>query len=327
MRNIATMIDSIPTLAALVPKGENTFESQNVADKMGNLANIGYGGSTLAFAINAASATVEPNYRLYSALGNFLGPVLTDRKMNCTVSRLRDTRSFATREVRVSQDYPDGKSRLVLTMLADYQVPEPASVLAYSAKPSISYAPVAQTVPAAEHRQRQFEAGVIKKGEQVLFDRLFSAMGRYFEHRPCPEGVASQNLAGLAKHVKTTQDHLSLPEKTSADWYKHRKPLATQTENLCAMSYLMDGMVSFVPLTHSHRALSDAGSCSSLDFALRVFSNDVSLDKWHLRELKTVRGGNGRTYSEGRIWDEDGNMIANMTQQSILRPVAVKAAL
>jgi acyl-CoA thioesterase len=33
-----------------------------------------------------------------------------------------------------------------------------------------------------------------------------------------------------------------------------------------------------------------------------------------------VAGGEGRTYSEARIWDQTGRMVANLTQQSILRP-------
>lgn len=53
---------SIPKLSAIIPRGDDTFESVNVADRMGNLAPIAYGGSTLAFAINCASATVKTTH-------------------------------------------------------------------------------------------------------------------------------------------------------------------------------------------------------------------------------------------------------------------------
>lgn len=210
-------------------------------------------------------------------------------------------------------------------MLADFQAVEANSLFTYSAKPTMAYLPVAQIDASADHLHKLVEDGHITEKEIALFDTLFSSMGRYFDIKPCPEGVGSQNLVGLAKHVKTTQDHLTLPEKSSADWYKHRETLPTQADSLAAMFYLLDGAISFVPLTHSHLTLSDAGACSSLDFALRVFSNDVKLDQWHLRELKTVTGGNGRTYSESRLWDEGGNMVASMTQQCIMRPLPAKA--
>lgn len=209
-------------------------------------------------------------------------------------------------------------------MLADFQAVEATSLFTYSAKPTMAYPPVADITPSADHLHKLVEDGQITEKDVAVFDKLFSSMGCYFDIKPCPEGVGSQNLVGLAKHVKTTQDHLTLPEKSSADWYKHREPLESQTDSLSALFYLLDGAISFVPLTHSHLALSDAGACSSLDFALRVFSNDVKLDQWHLRELKTITGGNGRTYSESRLWDEDGNMVASMTQQCIMRPPPTK---
>ena len=83
----------------------------------------------------------------------------------------------------------------------------------------------------------------------------------------------------------------------------------------------MDGALSFLPLAHNAMFLDDAGACSSLEFAFRLFDTDLDLTRWHLREMKTVTGGNGRTYSESRLWDSEGNMVANMTQQSILRPL------
>jgi acyl-CoA thioesterase len=83
---------------------------------------------------------------------------------------------------------------------------------------------------------------------------------------------------------------------------------------------MMDGFLSFLPLAHNRMFLDDAAACSSLDFALRLFVVDLKVDDWNLREMKTVCGGNGRTYTEGRLWDQQGKLIASMTQQAVLRP-------
>lgn len=79
-----------------------------------------------------------------------------------------------------------------------------------------------------------------------------------------------------------------------------------------------------MPLSHNHQFLDDSGACSSLDFALRVFTNDLDMSKWHYREMNTITGGIGRTFSEARLWDNGGErrMVALMTQQAILRPPA-----
>ena len=43
------------------------------------------------------------------------------------------------------------------------------------------------------------------------------------------------------------------------------------------------------------------------------------MSEWYLKERKTSRGGGNRTYSEGKLFDQHGNLIASNTQQSIMR--------
>lgn len=89
---------------------------------------------------------------------------------------------------------------------------------------------------------------------------------------------------------------------------------------MAGVGFLLDGPLSFTPLAHSSMSLEAAGACSSLVFALRILVNDVDLNEWHFREIKTIVGSDGRTYSEARLWDKERRMVANMTQQCILRP-------
>jgi acyl-CoA thioesterase len=57
---------------------------------------------------------------------------------------------------------------------------------------------------------------------------------------------------------------------------------------------------------------------SSLDFALRIFTK-IDMNEWTLRERRTTRAGGSRSYTEGRLWNEKGELLASMTQQCILR--------
>ena len=52
-----------------------------------------------------------------------------------------------------------------------------------------------------------------------------------------------------------------------------------------SLGFIVDGMLSFLPLTHNHLFFDDAAACSSLDFALRNFSPSIKMNDWHLREF------------------------------------------
>jgi acyl-CoA thioesterase len=177
-----------------------------------------------------------------------------------------------------------------------------------------------------ESETRSANIGALLKSGKVpekmvdVFKNVFGLMERFWEGRPVPEAIMSQNLYGLAKNLPTTQDHLLLTSKTSAEWCRSKSELVTEADQLSALAFYMDGALSFLPLSHKHMFLQDAGACSTLDFALRIFSNKVDLTDWHLKEMKTHNGAEGRTYSEAQLWDKKGNMIASMTQQCVMRP-------
>jgi acyl-CoA thioesterase len=103
--------------------------------------------------------------------------------------------------------------------------------------------------------------------------------------------------------------------------------LPNEMENVACLAFLMDGAIAFAPLSFSGMFLDDSAATSSLEFSLRLFRRGSELDlggKWWLREIGTVVGAEGRTYSEGRLFDEGGVCVASMTQQSICRPKGKK---
>jgi acyl-CoA thioesterase II len=291
---------------------------------MGNAANISYGGFTIGVGVEAACSTVSPDYYLYTVMGNYLGPAFTDRKIQCTVRRLRDTRTFATREVILSQEAEDGSQRPCMSMLLDFQAREQASMLVFSAPPTKTYSRPENCKDRVQIGQELVEKKLIPEELVELHSIMFGLMNRLFDSRLPLEGVSAHNLSGLAGKVETGQEHLSITDKTSADWFRARHKPESGHGHYSALAFIMDSNLSFLPLTHNGMSLYDSGPCSSLDFAMRFFTNDLDVSKWHLRELRCVVGQEGRTYSESRLWDEAGNMVANMTQQSILRPKPTK---
>ncbi|KAF7554357.1 hypothetical protein G7Z17_g2959 [Cylindrodendrum hubeiense] len=283
--------------------GPGEYVSKLCPIRMGNALPIAYGGCTAAVAVSAACSTVPENLSLYSVLGHFLGPASIDQKLYCSVTNTRDTRSFATRRVQVKQKQKDGTFRVCLELLADFHVQEP-SLLTYSAPPESTW-PRPDDCPTAQAQAETLKArGVVTESQYQEFVKSFGVAEKFFEARYCVNGVAGQTLAGVSKHTTTTQDQRHITAKTSAEWQRTREPLSSPAENLGALSFLMDGALSFLPLTHNHLWFEDTAACSTLDFALRIFTPDIKMDAWHLRERTTSRGGSGRTFSEGKLWDE-----------------------
>lgn len=305
--------------------GDDEFLSNNLPVRMGNARPIAYGGSTLGIACNAAHATVPPTHRLYSMLGHYLGPAAVDQPLRCRVARTRSTASFATRRVEVLQRQRDGSNRAVMEVICDFHVPE-QPLLTYSAPPSATYAGHDESPVDSEVAASLLADGHISKGQHEAVRASFAANERHFETRVPPTSYSGQNLHGIAKSVARNRE-APITDKRSAEWYRARDAAPSDADSAAVLAFLMDGGLSFLPLAHSDMFLNEAGPCSSLDFALRLFQPTVDLSSWHFRERLTSAAGHGRSYTESKLWDDKGNMVACMTQQGILRPLKPKAAL
>ncbi|ETS77181.1 hypothetical protein PFICI_11055 [Pestalotiopsis fici W106-1] len=312
------MTSTLQAQTGVTQTGPDEFVSLSPPARMGNLLPIAYGGCSIAVAVSAALATVPKSFALYSVLGHFLGPASTTLDLRCRVSRLRDTKSFVTRKVEVVQIHPDGVERKCLELVTDSHIRE-KSLLTYSIAPTDSHGRPETCLPLAVlrelHVQDASEASKIEG-----FAAQFSLMDRFFETRLDPSSVSAQNIWGAAKDTITTQDQRHITAKTSAEWSRTIQPMESAQENLAALAFLMDSGLSFLPLAHDHLWLDDVAACSSLDFAMRVFVSHLDLGQWHLKERTTARAGEGRSYSEGKLWDDKGDLVAIMSQQCILRP-------
>lgn len=200
--------------------------------------------------------------------------------------------------------------------------------LTYSTPPTLPHSDVDSLPSIGDRRDRFVKDGKLSQKLAEMSQQSFALMQRFYEQRPCPKGVAAQNLSGMLKRTETSQDHLPITSKRSADWVrvKPEHKLNGSADQLAAVAFLMDGGLSFLPLAHNHMFLDDAAACSTLDSALRIFRNGdhINFSEWHLRETKTVVAAEGRTFSDAHLWDQQGNMVASMSQQNILRPKQIK---
>ncbi len=316
---MSSITSDFAQLLAIEKIGVTTYVSRNLPLTFGNNVPISYGGFLLGVAVNVASQTIPSEFHVSSVVGCFLAAATITTQLICSVESVRDTKSFLTREVRVSQAERDGKQRLCQIVLVDFHRREPA-FLTYSSPPTRTYSSLQNCIPSPEIRNVLVAKGTISTGEAKLYDQFVgSTLLRFFDQRPCPESMSAQTLAGVGKNVLTTQEQLPISSRTSAEWVKNKVPLASRAEKVSGLAFFMDTALSFIPLVHSHRFLDEVGPCASLDFAMRIFDEDASLNDWHLREMQTVCAAGGLTYSESRLWDSKGMLVASMTQHCILR--------
>ncbi|CAF9911091.1 MAG: hypothetical protein GOMPHAMPRED_007298 [Gomphillus americanus] len=306
--------DSLAERLLVEQLDKNSYTSKCLPLRMGNSAPISYGGFQLGVAINAASISVRPDHYLYSVTGYYLGPVSTEQKITCTIEELRNTRTFSTRQVRVTQT-----GRLCLLLTADFRTSE-AALLTYDPLPFRKYSHWSECKPSEERKQEALENGTITTKQAEIYEFFFSSGTQYWDVRPCPEGIFAQNFSGVAKDVQTTQQDAPLSDKTSGEWYRIKSDLKGREQHMAALGFLLDAGLSFLPLSHSNLFLDDAGPCSSLDFALRVFVDDVDMNQWHLVERRSLCGSLGLTHTIANMFGESGRLVAQMSQQSILRP-------
>lgn len=313
--------ETLSEQTAVEQVGPNEFVSKALPGRFGNATPIAYGGCTSGIATRAACATVPDHYVIYSVLGHFLGPTSTETNLHVTVERTRDTKTFATRRILVRQTQPDGTTRTCLDMLADFHVREPP-LLTYSPAPTFHLREEGPDVSPTmdELTQKAVDEGLVKDASILRTAAMFKGHEVHFEARTCARGMSGQNLVGILSKKPTTQDALHVTDRVSGDWSRTRIPLQDAGERASAAVFMMDGGLPFIALTHNHLWFSDAGANSTLDFAVRWFAPDLDLSKWHLRERRTIAAGHGRSFNEGKLWDEEGNLVLSATQQCILRP-------
>ncbi|KAL5001780.1 Thioesterase/thiol ester dehydrase-isomerase [Aspergillus recurvatus] len=279
---------SLKDQIAVEPVDTDRYRSVLPPIRMGDLADWAYGGNILAIAVQAAYATVTTGQHLYSISGYFVRPASPSQRLICRVERMRDTRTFQTRQLRVVQSR--GKAeQLCLIATADFHIDEPDEMVNYSARPQI---PVPSSPAAETETENTPEPGLYRILDMLMEVRPHSASG----------------------------DGKDVSDIVSAERFRVHGALHTEADRIAALAFYMDRGLAYIPANHSGYSLSKASACATLDFALRVLTHHVNLQDWHVAERQTCGAGNARALSEGRAFDGDGRLLAIMTQTTILRP-------
>ncbi|OJJ08588.1 hypothetical protein ASPVEDRAFT_66499 [Aspergillus versicolor CBS 583.65] len=261
---------------------EDHFVSVLPPTRMGDLADWAYGGNILAVAVSAAYATTTPGHHLYSICGHFVRPASPSSNLICRVERIRDTRTFQTRHLRLYQG-----EHLCLIATADFHIEESAELVRYSA-----------------HPHKPTSVGESNSKTETSEPGLYRNIDPFMDVRSLPTSSKSNH---------------NIPDIVSTEQFRINGALPTEADQVAALAFYMDRGLAYIPANHAGRSLFDASACATLDFALRVATHRFDLGEWHTSEKRTCRAGNARALSEGGVFG-GGRLLASMTQETILRP-------
>lgn len=319
---------------------------------------LSYGGFALSLSMNAALQTVEDAayFHPYSVLGNYLGPTTGNVDLELKVTRLRDTRTFKTRQVTAFQTIK-GAKRACMTLTLDCvrrsagsaddkdggRDKELPDVVSLDVQPDPHPEHHSNLKMLHDQLDEDVKMGLLPAKPRKLHAMLFGEATHCIDLKHPRHGFNYQTIEGFFPKAKTTQDHLSIPQRVVMDWFHAKEPPEAkkstkphsegmllpptlQTASACFLLFAMDAFLPITPLVLSRTALPKA-QAHALDFSLR-FHMDEELDaqgSWFYREIKTLTAKGHRSFNTARVWQERGDgslaLAATMSQSCLLRPL------
>jgi len=256
-----------------------------------------YGGQVVAQALAAAARTVSGrsphSLHAYFLLGGDPAePILFE------VERVRDGRSFSTRQVKASQR---GEPIFVLSASfhiaedgPDHQAPAPAAP-----PPEQIVDPQAALALMPEPARKRLQA---------LFDRV-----RPIEFRP----------VDMRRYAPMQPGETRAAEQSV--WIRIGGPLPDDPMiHTAALAYLSDmTLLDTALVAHGHAIFDGRHQVASLDHTLWLH-RPCRADAWLLYVQDSPSAGGARALTRGTLFTREGVLVASVAQEGLVRPVRAK---
>ena len=251
-----------------------------------------YGGDLVAQATVAAMRSVTPDRVLHSMHSYFMRPGDILEPVRYEIERIRDGRSFSTRQVRA---YQNGKP--IYVAIASFHVPENGAEFASSVPASWSEnLPEPETLPSSQ----DVLAGVSGKAAQ------YWSHGRSFDIRHVPSPIYLTVDGEFSPHQAT--------------WIKAFDTLPDDADvHRAALAYVCDYTILEPILRQQGLAWGDDGLVTaSLDHSLWLH-REGRVDEWVLYVQEAISTQRSRGLAAGRFYSRDGQLLATVAQEGMIR--------
>jgi len=277
--------DELRSVLELERIEDNLYRGQSYRTPWGRV----FGGQVLAQAIHAAQLTVPDDRTLHSMHAYFLLAGDIDMPIVYDVEHVRDGGSYTTRRIKAIQ-----KGRPIFTMEASFQ----------TAEEGFSHSIPMPDVPPPEGLLNDQQIGEALKEQSPELYRL-TRVERPIECRP---------TRGVEQYATTTTDpcqHI---------WIKAKGSLAdTDRMHQVALTYVSDyNLLATAVLPHWAIASRKKVFMASLDHAM-WFHRPFRMNDWLLYSIVSPNASNGRGYSRGSLYTRDGELVASVAQEGLIR--------
>lgn len=286
------VLQDLVTLLDLENIEDNLFRGQS-RDLGGKSV---FGGQVLGQALVAATRTVDQE-QPHSIHAYFLRPGDMEAPIVYDVDRVRDGRSFSVRRVQGIQH-----GRPIFSMIASFQDPEPG----------LDHQVPMPDVPMPEALKTQVELR-----EEWLDNSP-----------PLPEKVCQALMRELAIEFKPVKPWNALDpdarEPQQDIWFRAAGRLPDDAMlHQCVLAYASDfNLLSTALLPHGKSWFARDMVVASLDHAL-WFHRDFRVDDWLLYSMEAPTSQGARGLSRALIYNQQGDLVASVIQESLMRWTAI----
>ncbi|CAD6967404.1 unnamed protein product [Tilletia controversa] len=293
-------------------------------------------------------------FRPYSYQGSFLGPALAKFAIRITVTTTRSTRSFVTRILTLSQPDPknpldSSKRRNTLVAICDFARRGRQALLEFDApalnpvtgRPWERPSELPSEYDLLDEKLKQAKAG----GDQDELKRLaqkaaFNARWiGFLDFKTPKDSLMAQTYWTAHNHLPTTQDSVPVTDRVLSDWFRFVPdlsdkgvakisaerpdcvPFRPSTAHNTFFAFALDQLIPITPVVVTKTQRREAAPDFSLDFSIRFHREDgLDVNRWTLRQMKSLTAADGRSFNQVVLWDEDGRILATISQQGHLVP-------
>lgn len=275
------MTPSLQDVLHLTKNGEDCFRALHHKE---NFNQSLFGGQVLAQGLMAAGLTVDST-PAHSMHAYFLRPGNSQGPVDYVVTRNRDGRSFSHRTVNAMQN-----GKVIFTAMVSFHQPEEGfeHAVPWSQTPLPPSARAANPPPELAPEQPELSADAFEFC--TLSDTLFSS------------------------------DALSAGSRF---WMRSKEQWGGDDRLLqsCVLAYASDfGLLASSLIQHPVSLFKGDVFGASVDHAIWFHNTHFSVNEWLLYEIDSPWAGGARGFSQGRIFNQKGALLASTTQEGLVRP-------
>ncbi len=283
-------------LRALTPEnlGSNMFRFPSMDLGFGHV----FGGQFLAQAVAASYETAPDSAKIYHLSGTFLERVAPNTPLVYQVTTVRDGRSNCVRQIGASRD---GEADLVFHATVALNL----STRRGSSGTAISHQAPMPTVKGPEGSESEWAQ--LNSMQDIIPQEYFRKreLSRVFDLR-------------LATPIDFRNPQKIAPLRHT--WIKSLAALKlTLSQRDAIVAYISD--CSFLGVALQPHGLSGYGNkvrLASMNHTI-YWHAPADLDAWLLYETTSPTTGNQRGYVEGRLFGQNGTLIASTSQQGLIK--------